>query len=353
MNANDPIYFDANFRRKRRKGGYVLVDSPALESPVADTHCHLQLLQEPAFQLAKAGANDVHFLGMVVDVVEDDLTAFDQLATWEMAASILVRKLGKGRVCGAPAPHPPRVRIVVGCHPHNAKDYDDAAELELRNRLRDPRVSIIGEIGLDYHYDLSSREDQRRVFRRQIRLAHELNLPIALHVRDAHQEALSILDEEGFPKAGVLLHCYTLGPEALEPWLQRGCYIAFGGAVTFKKADEVREAAALVPLDRLLTETDAPFMTPEPMRGMACEPAHVVFVAARLAELREQQVGMARRSFLDHLMENARGLMDRDPHPWQDGEVRTADRLAAMAMADRISSYGSSASNPIETDDAS
>ena len=187
----------------------------------------------------------------------------------------------------------------------------------MRRRLADARVCAVGEIGLDYHYDLSPRDDQRRAFRQQIRLAKECGLPVILHVREAHDEALAIMQEEGWPEAGTLLHCFNRDWETLEPWVRAGCYVAFGGPLTFKKADEVRDAAALVPLDRLLTETDAPYMTPEPMRGMTCGPEHVIFTAARLAEVRGVAPGVERTDFLRQLMQNAIGLLDRSATPWQ------------------------------------
>ena len=140
----------------------------------------------------------------------------------------------------------PRIRIATGCHPHNAKHYDDALEAALRERLADPRVCAVGEIGLDYHYDFSPRDDQRQAFRRQVRLAKECGLPVVLHVREAHAEAFSLMQEEGFPEAGTLLHCFNLDWATLEPWVEAGCHVAFGGPLTFKKADEVREAASKV-----------------------------------------------------------------------------------------------------------
>lgn len=211
----------------------------------------------------------------------------------------------------------PRVRIAVGCHPHNAKFYNDGLEADLRALLMDPRVSALGEIGLDYHYDFSPRDDQRDAFRRQIRLAKECGLPIALHLREAHDEALAIMREEGFPEAGTLLHCFNLDWATLEPWVEADCYVAFGGALTFKNADDTREAAARVPANRLLTETDAPYMTPEPMRGITCLPDHVLFTAACLAEVRGCEPGTAREAFLAQLMDNARALLDRPATAWQ------------------------------------
>ena len=211
----------------------------------------------------------------------------------------------------------PRVRIAVGCHPHNAKFYDDGLEADLRRMLKDPRVAALGEIGLDYHYDFSPRDDQREAFRRQLRLAKEAGLPVVLHLREAHDEALAIMREEGFPEAGTLLHCFNLDWATLEPWVEEGCYVAFGGALTFKNADDTREAAARVPADRLLTETDAPYMTPEPMRGMTCPPDHVLFTAERLAEACGRAPGAQREEFLARLMDNARELLDRPATAWQ------------------------------------
>ena len=183
--------------------------------------------------------------------------------------------------------------------------------------LKGPRVAALGEIGLDYHYDFSPRDDQREAFRRQLRLAKEAGLPVVLHLREAHDEALAIMREEGFPEAGTLLHCFNLDWATLEPWVEEGCYVAFGGALTFKNADDTREAAARVPVNRLLTETDAPYMTPEPMRGMTCLPDHVLFTAERLAEACGRAPGAQREEFLARLMDNARELLDRPATAWQ------------------------------------
>lgn len=205
----------------------------------------------------------------------------------------------------------------MGCHPHNAKHYDDALEQALVDRLADPRVCAVGEIGLDYHYDLSPRDVQRDAFRRQLRVAKQAGLPVVLHIREAHDDAFAILQEEGFPQAGTLLHCFNLDWAELERWVDAGCHVAFGGPVTFKHADEVREAAAKVPVELLLTETDAPYMTPEPLRGTTCGPEHVLFTAEKLCEVRGLAFGEERETFLRTLLDNAHALLDRDPTPWQ------------------------------------
>ena len=206
----------------------------------------------------------------------------------------------------------PRVRIATGCHPHNAKHYDDALEAVLRERLADPRTAAVGEIGLDFHYDFSPRDDQRSAFRRQLRVAKECGLPVILHV-----------------------HCFNLDWDVLEPWVEAGCYVAFGGPLTFKKSDDTREAATRVPADRLLTETDAPYMTPEPLRGTVCGPEHVIFTAERLAEVRGCAPGEERAALLRRLLENARSLLDREPTVWQQQAARQfyADAFATLGGA--------------------
>lgn len=208
------------------------------------------------------------------------------------------------------------MRIAAGVHPHNAKSYDADMERFLLELLSDKRTSALGEVGLDYHYDFSPREVQRDVFRRQVQIAHETGLPLILHMREAHDDGFRILEEEGFPSAGVLLHCFNLDREELERWVERDCFIAFGGPLTFKKADYVRDAAARVPLDHLLTETDSPYMTPEPLRGTVCEPAHVIWTSEKLAEVLGCE-DHDKRVMLGKTYRNALDLLDRDPTPWQ------------------------------------
>lgn len=335
----EPVFRDALFRQKRKHGKYRVVEPPALEALVADTHAHLQLLPDPALALARCAVHGVGFVCTIVDAFEDGAITFERLDAWREEAAALASTLeGAPEAAGAVASGTagcavPHVRIATGCHPHNAKHYDDALEARLRERLADPRVCALGEVGLDYHYDFSPRDEQRDAFRRQIRLAKEAGLPLVLHVREAHDDALALMREEGFPAAGTLLHCFNLDWATLEPWLAEGCHAAFGGPLTFKSTDEVRDAASRMPLDRLLTETDAPYMTPEPMRGMTCGPEHVVFTAARLAEARGCAAGDERKALLAQLMENARDLLDRSPTPWQRARASAADAAGGAPEA--------------------
>ena len=180
------------------------------------------------------------------------------------------------------------IYTTVGVHPHEARLFDPSLEARLLDLSHNPKVIAWGEIGLDYHYDNSPREVQRQAFRRQMQLARERRLPVSIHTREAEADTLAIIREEweGSGLGGVI-HCFT-GTRALaEQALDLGFCISFSGVVTFKKADELRETARQVPLDRLLIETDSPFLSPAPFRGQRNEPARVVETARVLGTLRE------------------------------------------------------------------
>jgi len=199
------------------------------------------------------------------------------------------------------------VRLIVGWHPHNASAGDDALFARLRELAADPRVGGFGELGLDFHYDHSPRDDQRAWFRRHLELAREVGLPVEIHLREAHDEGLALLREVGVPEAGCIIHCFTEGPELAERFLELGCHISFAGPVTFKKAEALREAARIVPLDRLLVETDCPFLAPHPYRGRPNEPAFAVLNAATVADVK----GVAHAEVAAAALENARTLFGR------------------------------------------
>ncbi len=177
------------------------------------------------------------------------------------------------------------VYAAVGVHPHDAKLYDDKAEAHLIDLVKSSKKVIAwGEIGLDYYYDHSPRDVQRDVFRRQIRTAKALDLPIIIHSRDADDETVEILTEEcSYEGFRGIMHCFGGTPEMADALLKIGFMISFAGNVTFKKADKLRDAAGVVPLDRLLIETDCPFLTPVPFRGKRNEPSFVAHTAQFLA----------------------------------------------------------------------
>ncbi len=200
----------------------------------------------------------------------------------------------------------PQVFAVVGVHPHEAKHTDDAILDRLREHAKNPNVVAIGETGLDYHYDLSPREDQRRSLAQHVELARALDMPVVLHIRDAHEEALAIV-AEAKPRTTLpgMVHCFTAGPAEARAWLDLGFHISYSGISTFKKAQEIRDAVALTPADRILVETDAPYLAPEPLRGRKNVPANVAFTCARLAEVR----GEAPESLAHRAAENTRELL--------------------------------------------
>jgi TatD DNase family protein len=183
------------------------------------------------------------------------------------------------------------VFAAVGVHPHEAQHAtpeDYKALMGLAREHEANRIIAWGEIGLDYHYDHSPRDVQRREFRRQIRMARELDLPVCIHSREAHDDVLTILAEEHAIDAGVVMHCFSGDEQVAQRCLDLGFYISFAGPVTFTNARKLPTIVPLVPDDRLLIETDAPYLSPHPWRGREHrnEPARVAIIAARLAELR-------------------------------------------------------------------
>ena len=193
----------------------------------------------------------------------------------------------------------PFVYAASGIHPHEANTADAEAYEELGLLLKEKECVALGEIGLDYHYDFSPREQQQACFERQLMMAKELNMPVVIHDREAHEDTLRLLRR--FRPVGVM-HCYSGGMEMARELLELGLYIGLGGAVTFKNARRPLEVAAGIPLDRLLLETDAPYMTPEPHRGKRCESGHIAFTAEKIAQAR----GMDPQALIDAAHENTK-----------------------------------------------
>lgn len=160
----------------------------------------------------------------------------------------------------------------AGCHPHDAENYADIRGV-LPGILENEKIVALGEIGLDYYYENSPREIQIRVFREQMMLAKEKNLPVIIHCREAFDDCADVL--RNFPEIKILIHCFSGTARELEIWLKRGYFVSFAGQLTFKNAGALRETAAKMPLDRLLLETDSPYLAPHPMRGKRNEPAFV------------------------------------------------------------------------------
>ena len=244
-------------------------DLPALPAgqTVIDSHCHLDMDEfEPdrAEVLARAGAAGVSTMVTI--------GAGGPLEANERAVALA-------------AAHA-HVFATVGVHPHEASIVDDEVLRAIEALARRPKVVAIGETGLDFHYDNSPRPQQRAAFARFIHLARRLALPIVVHLREADADALEIMAGEGARDAGGVIHCFSGDAASARAFLDLGFHISFSGIVTFKTADALREAARCVPADRLMIETDAPFLAPVPYRGRRNEPALVVRTAAALAEVR-------------------------------------------------------------------
>ena len=177
------------------------------------------------------------------------------------------------------------IYAAVGSHPDAANEVSEEVLEEYRKLVREnPKVKAIGEIGLDYHYEDNPREVQQKAFRAQMALARELNLPVIIHDREAHQDCLNIIDE--FPEVKGVFHCFSGSLEMARELIKRGWYVGFTGVLTFKNARKAVEVAANVPLDRIVLETDSPYMSPEPFRGKRNDSSKIYRMAEKLAEIR-------------------------------------------------------------------
>lgn len=183
----------------------------------------------------------------------------------------------------------PKMFCALGIHPHDAGDWDESIESFIREQAPEKHVVALGEMGLDYYYEHSDRETQKQAFRAQLRLAKELDLPVQIHTRDAEEDTIAILDEEGGCFKGVI-HCFTGTQYLADNALRVGLDISLSGIVTFKNAKELRDVARSLPLDRVHVETDSPFLAPVPQRGKKNQPAFVVHTANFLAELKQVSI---------------------------------------------------------------
>ena len=200
------------------------------------------------------------------------------------------------------------IYAAVGWHPVDAIDMTDKELAWIEELAAHPKVVALGEMGLDYHWDKSPKHIQKEVFRKQIALAKKVNLPIIIHNREATMDIVQILKEEGAHEVGGIMHCFSGSIETAKECMKMNFYISFGGPVTFKNAKNVKEVAASIPLDRLLIETDCPYLTPHPFRGKRNEPGYVKLVAEELAALK----GLSYEELANITMENAKRVFGID-----------------------------------------
>ena len=230
-----------------------------------DTHAHLD---DPRFDADREAV-----LSRAQDAgVEAFLTIGCDLATSQAAVALAERH--------------PMVYAAIGVHPHEAKQIGDTWYEDLRRLAQHPKVRAYGEIGLDYHYNHSSPRLQRARFREQVLMAKELGLPIVVHTREAPEDTVTILKEENAAAVGGVFHCFTGDADLAKQALDLGFYLSFSGVITFQNAGILRDIVKTVPADRLLVETDCPYLTPIPHRGTRNEPAYVKLVAEKISEVR-------------------------------------------------------------------
>jgi TatD DNase family protein len=230
---------------------------------VIDTHAHLDALEDPAAAVARAreaGVTRVISIGTGIE---------------SCRAALAIAEENDG------------VFAALGVDPHQAAGQEAERVHELRELLGHRKAVAVGETGLDYHYGSETKDDQRRLFEAQLGLARDLGLPVVIHTREANDDTAAIL---GGHDGAVVMHCFS-EPGLLTEGLERGWYFSFAGNVTYPKAAELREAAAQIPADRILAETDSPYLSPQPLRGKPNEPAHVIHTVAALAAARGEDAG--------------------------------------------------------------
>ena len=206
-----------------------------------------------------------------------------------------------------------QIYATIGWHPTEAGTYDEAVEAYLLDKLRHPKVLALGEIGLDYHWMTAPKDVQERVFRRQIQLSKELNLPFVVHTRDALEDTYEIIKSEGVGPRGGIMHSYSGSLEMVERFIELGMMISFSGVVTFKKATDIQEAAQNLPLDKILVETDAPYLAPVPKRGRENKTAYTRYVVEKIAELRGLPVEEVAQATYDNAKKGQSDLASAEP----------------------------------------
>lgn len=254
--------------------------------PLVDTHCHVFMPE------LKSHLNEVLARATSKNLKRMLLVGFDEVSSFE--ALSLASKIDAIECFAA-----------AGVHPHDAKEVEGEIPEELLSLGENERVVAIGETGLDYYRNLSPKDVQRHVFLKHIRWAKKIGKPLICHIRDAYDDALAILKSEGLGKAGGIMHCFQGSERQAMEAIDMGFYISFACTVTYRKNEALRKVAASIPLDRILCETDSPYLSPEHARGKTNEPANVIYVYETIASLR----GMPLDEFADAVWENSVKLL--------------------------------------------
>ena len=254
-----------------------------------DVHTHLHMLKTPLDEIVQACVKENVCRLITIGTVQED---------WPLVLNHLKEKFNSIHVYGA-----------LGCHPHSAETFTEAVEKELRQGLLENNIVALGEIGLDYYYENSEKEVQKKVFRKQMQIAQEYQLNVEIHSRSAEEDTLEIL-EEYKGKVRGLLHCFTGSLKMAKKALDIGYNISFSGIVTFKNAQNLRDVCQKVPLDRLHLETDAPYLAPTPYRGKENRPSYMVHTAKVVSEIHEVPLDKLQ----DQTFKNALDLFPKIKH---------------------------------------
>ncbi len=288
-------YLLTSMSRKKRR------EIPRFQCPIIETHCHLDYLDAASLADELAAARD-QGIGRIVTIAVSP----ENLDTVQAIAA-----------------SDPDLYCTQGIHPHEAESFDDQVAERIRENAANSKVVAIGEIGLDYYYDHADRQVQRDVFARQLEMAAEADLPVVIHSRDADDDMQAILAEHtpALARKGVI-HSFSSGLALARFALGAGFDLGFNGMVTFRNADNVRDAVALCPVDQLLLETDAPYLTPVPYRGRQNAPRYLPFIAEKIAEVKEMPV----EELLKECLRNSERLFFGGPatgtsHAQRDGSA--------------------------------
>lgn len=218
-----------------------------------DSHAHLEMLENPKNKIESA----------LQQGVKKILTIIDPTENWKKALELVENFK--------------QIIFAAGVHPHNARLKEPEVEKILRNLIEHKKAVAVGEIGLDYYYMNSDPEKQKEVFIDQLRLAKEFKKPVIVHSRNAFKDTISVLEKEGYLNENTLFHCFSLGPDEIEFLMEKGCFVSFAGNFTYPKADRIRQALKNAKINKIMFETDCPFLSPQPVRGNKNEPAFVAF----------------------------------------------------------------------------
>lgn len=256
---------------------------PRFDTPIIETHCHLDYLEQQSLEQTLADAAGAGVERMVtIAVSADNLDTVVQLAERD-----------------------PRIWGTQGIHPHQAAELDAQVLARIEHNLEHPRMLAVGEIGLDYYYDHADPAVQRRAFAQQLELAARHNLPVVIHTRDADEDTMAILREHlPLMRSRGVIHSFTAGETLARFCLEAGFMLGFNGITTFRNADNVRAIVALTPLEQLVLETDAPYLTPVPYRGRPNAPCYLPFIAEQIAQIKQLPV----ESLLEQVYQNSMRL---------------------------------------------